>query len=136
VSLTLCSQTTATQNKEPAQLEPCPGSPNCVSSLAEDSRHRIEPFSISGSAEETLGRLRRVIGTFPRTRVLFQGSRYLKTEFKTALGFIDIVEFLVDENEGRVHVRSASREGYWDLGVNRRRVENIRRVYQEGIKTK
>jgi len=36
------------------------------------------------------------------------------------------VEFRIDEAAGVVHVRSASRKGYWDFGVNRRRVETIR----------
>jgi uncharacterized protein (DUF1499 family) len=57
-------------------------------------------------------------------------ERYLKAEFRTRLGFVDDVEFQLNPDLGLVQVRSASRTGYWDLGVNRRRVEAIRKAYQ------
>jgi uncharacterized protein (DUF1499 family) len=110
-------------------LKPCPSSPNCVSSLAEDSRHRTDPFPLSGTAAETLPLLARAIETIPRATLRQQGGLYLKAEFRTRLGFVDDVEFLVDEDRSLVQVRSASRTGYWDLGVNRKRVEVLRKVY-------
>jgi uncharacterized protein (DUF1499 family) len=112
-------------------LRPCPSSPNCVSSQAEDPGHRVEPFPPAGKAAETLSRLEKAIKTFPRTAVVLRDEHYLKVEFRTRLGFVDDVEFLVEEDRGLVQVRSASRTGYWDLGVNRRRVEDIRKVYLE-----
>jgi uncharacterized protein (DUF1499 family) len=113
----------------PAGLKPCPSSPNCVSSSAQDRGHRISPFYLSGTSAETLALLARVISTLPRATVTQQANHYLKAEFRTRLGFVDDLEFLVDEARGLVEVRSASRAGYWDLGVNRRRVETLRKAY-------
>ena len=118
------------------RLGPCPTSPNCVSSLADDPGQRIDPFPLSGSPAETLAGLARAIETFPRTAIVFHGEGYLKAEFRTRLGFVDDLEFLVDEDRGVVQVRSASRTGYWDLGVNRKRVEALRKAYLEMVEKK
>jgi uncharacterized protein (DUF1499 family) len=95
----------------PVSLKSCPSSPNCVSSLAEDSKHRTDPFPISGTTAETLTLLARAIETIPRATLRQQGGLYLKAEFRTSLGFVDDLEFLVDEAQGVVQVRSASRTG-------------------------
>jgi uncharacterized protein (DUF1499 family) len=113
----------------PVQMQPCPSWPNCVSSLAEDARHRIDPFPVVGSAEMSLARLAKIVEAFARTRIVHRDPLYLKAEFRTRLGFVDDVEFLVDAARQTVHVRSASRSGYWDLGVNRRRIEALRKHY-------
>ena len=118
------------------RLGPCPTSPNCVSSLADDPGQRIDPFPLSGPPAETLAGLVRAIGTFPRTAIVFNGEACLRAEFRTRLGFVDDLEFLVDEAQGVVQVRSASRTGYWDLGVNRKRVEALRKVYSEMVEKK
>ncbi len=120
----------------PVSLKPCPSSPNCVSSLAEDSRHRTDPFPLSGTAAETLTLLARAVETIPRATLRQQGGLYMKTEFRTRLGFVDDLEFLVDEAQGVVQVRSASRTGYWDLGVNRNRVEALRKAYLKMVEKK
>lgn len=113
----------------PFTLKPCPSSPHCVSSLATDPGKRIEPLPVSGTPAETLALLEKIIRTFPRATITVRGAGYLKAEFRTRLGFVDDVEFLLDTREGVVQARSASRIGYWDLGVNRRRMEAIRKVY-------
>ncbi|MCG6538346.1 MAG: DUF1499 domain-containing protein [Syntrophales bacterium LBB04] len=112
-------------------MSPCPSSPNCVSSSAQDRGHRIAPFGLSGTSAETMALLARVIKTFPRATIKQQRNHYLKAEFRTRFGFVDDLEFLVDEALGQVEVRSAARTGYWDLGVNRRRVETLRKAYSE-----
>jgi uncharacterized protein (DUF1499 family) len=53
----------------------------------------------------------------------------VRAEFRSQLGFVDDVEFRIDGTAGMIHVRSASRKGYWDLGVNRRRVVAIRETF-------
>jgi uncharacterized protein (DUF1499 family) len=64
----------------------------------------------------------------PRMRIVEEQPGYLRVESSSRLiGFVDDVEFLVDAEHHVVHVRSASRMGYSDLGVNRQRVEDIRR---------
>jgi len=113
----------------PVALAPCPASPNCVSSLAEDGRHRVNPFPVLESADQSLAHLVRIVEALPRTRIIQQGTLYLKAEFRTRLGFVDDVEFAVDPTGRTIHVRSASRIGYHDFGVNRRRVETLRKLY-------
>ena len=115
--------------EEPERLAPCPGPPNCVCSTDPNAKRRVNPFALLSNRAETLSRLEKIISSFPRARVVFRGNRYLKAEFKTRLGFIDIVEFLVDENMRVAQVRSASTTGWWDLGMNRKRIESLRRRY-------
>jgi uncharacterized protein (DUF1499 family) len=111
------------------RLTPCPDSPNCVSSLEETPRHKVDPFQIHSSGKESLNVLKKIIQSMQRTEILWVSENSLYTIFRTRLGFIDDVQFLADEKAGVIHVRSASRIGYWDLGVNRKRIENIRKEY-------
>lgn len=111
------------------RLAPCPPSPNCVSSQAADADHRVEPFRYAGSREAAQARLREVIDSVPRARVVTAGDGYLRAEFSSRiLRFVDDVEFWFP-GEPVVHVRSASRLGYSDFGVNRARVEDLRVLF-------
>ena len=113
------------------ELAPCPDRPNCVSSLAEDEEHRVEPLPLDGKPEEALERLRRIIEEMPRATVDEADEEYLKARFKSRVfGFTDDLELQVDAEAGVIHVRSASRVGYSDLGVNRKRVEEIRSRFE------
>jgi uncharacterized protein (DUF1499 family) len=107
------------------RLAPCPSSPNCVSSLASDAMHAIRPLPLP--AADPIGVVRGIVESFPRTRVLQSDDGYLHATFASRIfRFVDDVEFLVDADAGVLHVRSASRVGQGDMGVNRRRVEAIR----------
>ena len=109
------------------RLAPCPEKPNCVSSQATDAAHRIAPISYAGTATETMARLKSIVTAMPRVTVITQSADYLHAECKSALlGFVDDLELYVDSAANVVHMRSASRVGYSDLGVNRKRVEEIR----------
>jgi len=109
------------------RLAPCPSTPNCVSSQAPDAEHRVDPICYSIAESDALAVIRMVVESFPRTRTVSATGNYLHAEFTSAIfRFVDDVEFLVDESAKTVHIRSASRVGRWDLGVNRRRVENQR----------
>ena len=113
-------------------LSPCPGTPNCVSSQEKDSQHLIQPITFEGSLEVAKERLHQVIDSMRGTRILTQDVLYWHVEFTTRLlRFIDDVEFYFDRSQSLIHVRSASRLGYWDLGVNRRRVETIRSKFAD-----
>ena len=113
-------------------LSPCPGTPNCVSSQERNSQHRILPIIFEGSLELAKERLHRVINSMCGTRIITQDVVYWHVEFTTQLlQFVDDVEFYFDRSQSRIHVRSASRQGYWDFGVNRRRVETIRSAFEE-----
>lgn len=114
------------------QLAACPERPNCVSSREVGSSHYIEPLSYQGGIEEARQRLLTVIAGFPRSRVIEDTGAYLRTTFTSFLfRFTDDVEFQFEEGEKRIHMRSASRVGYSDLGANRRRCEAIRERFQQ-----
>jgi uncharacterized protein (DUF1499 family) len=116
------------------RLKPCPDSPNCVSSLSSDPRHRVAPIAFTGSPAEARQRLLDVIRSLPRTAILANEGPYLHVEFTSAVfRFVDDVEFQMDEAQTLIHVRSAARVGYWDLGANRRRVEDVRRMMTRDI---
>ena len=114
------------------RLAPCPNKPNCVSSqaVAGDRQHYIVALTYSGEPGQARERLERAIAGMKRARVVVRQANYWRVEFTSALWrFVDDVEFLFDDNDRRIDLRSASRVGYSDLGVNRRRVEEIRRRF-------
>jgi len=111
------------------RLSPCPSSPNCVSSQSDQEKHRIDPIRFSSPPAGAMDRLKKVVRGMERTTVVSETSNYLHVEFRTFLGFVDDAEFCLDENQKVIHLRSASRVGYWDLGVNRRRMESVRREF-------
>ena len=114
------------------RLAPCPGSPNCVSSDAADGRHSIAPFRIRGDAGFAWGALIEALGSMKRFVIVEQTADYVHFEAKTTIfRFVDDVELELREDEGIIAVRSESRVGQWDLGVNRRRIERIRQALQE-----
>lgn len=111
------------------RLAPCPAAPNCVCSTDDDAAHHIEPIAY-GNEDDPLGRLAAVVGALPGARVVETAGAYLHAEFtSTFFRFVDDVEFLVDAERKVIHCRSASRAGHSDLGVNRRRIEAIRRAF-------
>ncbi len=114
------------------QLAPCPSSPNCVSSQSRDAVHSIEPLTYSSSPKQALDDLKTVIQSLPRTQIITEKDNYLYAEFTSALmGYVDDVEFYLDEGAKLIHVRSASRLGQSDLGANRQRIETIRAQMNE-----
>lgn len=111
-------------------LAPCPESPNCVSSQSTDKKHFIDPLGYDGLLAEARGKLVSIIQSTKRSRIISQENTYIHAEYTSALfRFIDDVEFYFDDTAKTIHVRSASRVGYSDLGVNRKRIESIRSVF-------
>lgn len=110
-----------------AGLAPCPSSPNCVSSDATDAAHRVTPLRLAAPPAEAFRTVRELVSRQPRTRIVEERSDYLHAECRSALfGFVDDLELHLRSDDGVIAVRSASRLGYSDLGVNRRRVERLR----------
>ncbi|HXX76280.1 MAG TPA: DUF1499 domain-containing protein [Nitrospiraceae bacterium] len=108
-------------------LAPCPSSPNCVSTQAKDAGHAIAPYRYRKSKAEAKEALKEIVRSLPRTKLVEEDEAYLHYEFTSFLfRFVDDVEFLLDDQTKTVHFRSASRTGYGDFGVNRRRMEEIR----------
>lgn len=124
--------------REPADLWPltgrfpsCPSRPSCVSSAALDEVHRIAPLTYSGDGDAAAARARleSVVSALPDTRILRATPEYLHVLFLTPrLRFHDDVELLVQPG-GLIQVRSISRFGYRDRGVNRARVEALRTAF-------
>ena len=110
------------------QLSPCPPSPNCVVSQGTpDASHAIAPLTYPGEPEVAMAQLAKLIAAMPRTQILEQTPTYLYAEFTSRwLGFVDDGEFYLDQPAGVIQVRSASRLGESDLGVNRDRIETLR----------
>jgi uncharacterized protein (DUF1499 family) len=108
-------------------LSSCPPSNNCVVSQRADAKHAIEPISYHVDRDTARGILLQVINVVPRTEVIEQTDNYIHALSKSRIfKFVDDVEFYLPANESVIHVRSASRIGESDIGVNRRRVEQIR----------
>jgi uncharacterized protein (DUF1499 family) len=100
---------------------------NAVSSTATTDYHRIAPLSGGTNAKASFERLRSVVATMPGATLVVDQPDYLYAEFQSRIWhFVDDVEFLLDEPAGVIEVRSASRLGRKDFGVNRARIESIR----------
>ncbi len=110
------------------QLKGCPGKPNCVSSQAEDESHSLAVFRYQGEKEAVLKGLKKAITSLDGMTIVTENDTYLHIECKSAImGFVDDLEFYFSK-ENVIQVRSASRLGYSDFGVNRKRVEKLREL--------
>ena len=116
-------------------FKPCSWKPNCVSSTAEpsDDKHHVAPFAFKGSAEAAWKSLSSAVKGRERVTIVKDEPGYLYAEFASkGMGFVDDVEFALDAKAGVIQVRSASRLGVRDFGVNRARVESLRRQLDRG----
>lgn len=128
VGIAGCSGVPPRLGLQDGRLIPCPSTPNCVSSQASDARHSVAPLPLRIAGNNAMERLSRIVLDMPRTRIAEQQEGYLRAEFTSALfRFVDDVEFVADTAAGIIHVRSASRVGRSDFGVNRKRIEDIRK---------
>jgi uncharacterized protein (DUF1499 family) len=115
-------------------LGSCPSSPNCVSTEAQDKGHAIAPFRYRKSRAEAKEALKEIIRSLPRMQLVEEDETYLHYEVTSLLlRFVDDVEFLFEDETKTIHFRSASRTGYGDLGVNRKRMEQLRPLVGEKL---
>jgi len=131
ILVTVILMTSNVQAETPPSLPPCPAKPNCVSSQAADG-HRIEPFKIVGEAGGAFKKLRDLLARRSDTELVSSDDTTIRAEFRTLLGFVDDGLFVLDHATNTIHIRSAARTGYWDLGKNRSRMEEIRQEF-EGV---
>jgi uncharacterized protein (DUF1499 family) len=97
----------------------------------EDENHRVAPLSWSGDLALAKSRLQQAVRAAGDATFVQETETYWKVEFRSRIfRFVDDVEFVFDRDSQLIHVRSASRVGYSDLGVNRKRVEKIRSLFQ------
>jgi uncharacterized protein (DUF1499 family) len=114
------------------EITHCPGTPNCVCSIDTDRIHGIDPITFHGTQEEAEEKIKHVIATMERSKIVKSTGDYVHAEFKSKLfGFVDDVEFFIDEKGGLIQVHSESRTGIYDFGVNRKRVEEIRHRFED-----
>ena len=113
------------------KLGGCPSSPNCVSSEANDAAHRVASIEFTGSIADAKEQLVHIVGQLPRISLVTERENYLHFECRSKIfRFIDDLEFYLDAKSKSIQMRSASRIGYSDLGVNRDRANKIREAFQ------
>ena len=111
------------------RLKPAPATPNCVNSQSANGYSTIAPLAYAGDGKIALARLHALLAAMPAAKVIDVRADYIYAEFSSKwLGFVDDVEFHLDEKAAVIHVRSASRLGRRDFNVNRQRVEAIRQA--------
>lgn len=121
-------------NATPRTLRRPTGKPNCVNSMVARTHPAfIEPIAVDGDAARLVARVKRVVAGMKGARLVEEDGTYLRFEFTTSLmRYVDDVEFVVDPTAGVLHLGSASRVGYHDLWMNRRRMEQFRRLWTRG----
>ena len=136
MSLFGCSGKRPDFNLAGNQLPPCPDSPNCVSSQATDEGHRAEPLSFEGDPAAAWDRLASTIRDMPRTEIVQDTGEWMHATFTSRIfRFVDDVLFHLSPEDRLIHVRSASRVGYGDLGANRKRMKVIRSAFEKAEAT-
>ena len=134
VFLSLLSRKPAVTGVLDGKLRPCPARPNCVCSEYAEEPSFVQPFRFTAPPEEAWQRMRELLqkqgGRIEEERV-----DYLRFTFATKVfRFVDDLELRIDERNGLIHMRSASRVGFSDMGLNRKRVENLRAAFGSGKK--
>lgn len=115
----------------PRALAPCPSSLNCALSDSEEGEHAVAPFVLTDPGAKAWSQIRATVASLPRTKVVVDGENYLRAESRSfVLRFVDNLELELRPSQGSVAVRSAARVGYYDFGVNRRRVEKLRSLLE------
>jgi uncharacterized protein (DUF1499 family) len=112
------------------RLAPPKRTPNSVSSQADpaDAEHYIAPIAFKGDTPAAMTAVRKAVEGMTDSTIIRAEGSYLYAEYRTKLmRFVDDVEFLHEPKAGVIHVRSSSRLGRRDFGVNRARVEALRR---------
>jgi uncharacterized protein (DUF1499 family) len=117
-----------TENK----LAECPPHDNCVSTFETEPMHAIAPLPFTGTVEAEMQKWMKILSNYPRAKVIKTTTNYIYAEFRSMMWrFIDDVEIFVDETQKLTHIRSASRVGTNDYGMNRNRVEDLKSRYQQ-----
>ncbi len=131
-SVTLAAELTKTTRLVNDHLLPCPPDVSCVVSFQENSKSYIKPIAYHSDLNQARELLLKVLTVVPRTQVIETTDNYIKAEAKGKFfGGIDELEFYFSPHQSVIQVRSASRNRNFDLGLNRRRLEQIRLALKE-----
>ncbi|MEM7560368.1 MAG: DUF1499 domain-containing protein [Planctomycetota bacterium] len=126
------SKPATTLGVQDGKLAPCPESPNCVCTQADDKGHAIEPLQFTCASDDALKYAKKALLGMPRVAVVEEGPNYLRATATTLLmRYVDDVEIYCDSINQVLHFRSASRLGYSDMGANRKRMEAFRQRFEE-----
>lgn len=113
------------------RLSPCPNSPNCCSSQSSEQSQFIEPLRYQETQQLAQQKMLSLLQRMQRAKIITVSENYLHAEFTSAFfHFVDDVELYFDDETKTIHMRSAARSGYYDFGVNRKRLEAIKSQYQ------
>lgn len=97
----------------------------------------MDPIPFELDLEEVRKVIKSVVEGLPNTHLEKESTHYLHYTFKSKIfGFTDDVEFLIDGEQKLIHFRSASRSGYSDLGVNKKRMTEIAKSINQGMKNR
>ncbi len=107
-------------------LRVCGERPNCVGSETSSGDHRIEPLAYVGDRAATEAAVSKAFEAMGLSIQRRQGDYWHAIAVSRLFRFIDDVELRFDDGARLIHIRSASRVGHSDLGVNRKRVEALR----------
>jgi uncharacterized protein (DUF1499 family) len=130
VTLTGCQTDSVKVGLKDGKLRPCGDTPNCVCTQDLAAGHRIEPIRYAVTQDEAWERLIMVIRQMTQSTIVKADPNYIHVEFRSALfEFVDDAEFLFDDAAKLIHFRSAARKGYYDFGVNRKRMEEMRKRF-------
>lgn len=114
------------------KLRQCPATPNCVGSELQDRAHAVHTFVIEPAEPFAAWRVLQTAVELTGGRFVEADESYFHAEYRTPFfRFVDDFEARLDVADGCIHVRSASRVGRSDLGVNRRRIQRLRAVYRK-----
>ena len=113
------------------KLAPCPNSPNCVSTQSQDPRHQIAPIPYTMSPAEAKDALLQIIRSMERSKIITDDPTYVYAEFTSKrMRYVDDVELYRDQETSVIHFRSSARLPYFDWGVNRKRMKEIRTAFE------
>ncbi len=117
------------------QLWPLRDTPNGIASVTSNPNKRVPPLPLLGSVDQSFDVITAAAQSFGKVTVVTRNANYLHLMFTTPLmGFHDDVEWLVND-QGSIDVRSQSRTGKGDMGLNRARFEHIQAFYTAALKT-
>jgi uncharacterized protein (DUF1499 family) len=115
-----------------AKFALCPDTPNCISSQSKISDKKIAPMPFHSNLKNRHDEIINIVKNLPRTNLITNSTSYLHFEFTSKImRFVDDVEFYFDESNTIIHIKSASRLGQKDFGVNKNRIKLIRKLYNE-----
>ena len=133
--LGLMSQSGQANGLVEGKLTKCTDKPNCACSEFEaDVDHYVEPIGISAStASKALSRIKNSIREMGGSIQVEKGN-YVAASFTSSIfRFVDDLEIRVDTDQKMIHLRSASRVGHSDRGVNRKRIERLKNLVRQEL---